>query len=548
VWKRNLLFIGLCLIGAASLAGALLRQDRIRTPDSFRPKHVQRSGLGEVVERVNREFQASWETAGLPSAPRADDLAIARRLSLGLTGTIPSLEEIRALESVSEGQRIEWWVSRLLEDRRYADYVAERLARGYVGTENGPFIVYRRRRFVTWLSDQLHENVPYDQVVRELIDSQGIWTSSPPVNFVTVTINQDEHEQPDPVRLAGRTSRAFLGMRIDCLECHDDNLGTINLGTADDPREGTQADFHQLAAFYSDTSVSLMGIHDEQREYRYTFLYAEEEETIEPEPPFLEELMPASGDRRERLARWVTDPRNGPFARATVNRVWALMFGQPLVQPVDDIPLHGEFPPALETLASDFAEHGFDLRRLIRIIAATDVYQRDSRADFTITREHEKAWAVWPLSRLRPEQVAGALIQSASLKTIDAHAHILMRLARYGQENEFVGRYGDMGEDEFEDRGGTITQRLLMMNGDLVKEKTEDNAISNAATKIAILAADDPAAVEAAYLCTLTRRPTARELQYFVAKLDGTRGAVRTGALEDIYWTLLNSTEFSWNH
>jgi hypothetical protein len=548
VWKRNLLFVGLSLVGAASLAGALLQRERIREPENFRPKQWQRSDLGEVVEQVNREFRASWQARGLRSAPRADDLTIARRLSLGLTGTIPSLEEIRALESVPEGERVQWWVARLVEDRRYADYVAERLARAYVGTENGPFLVFRRRRFVSWLSDQLHENEPYDEVVRKLIDSEGIWTSSPPVNFVTVTIDQDEGGQPDPVRLAGRTSRAFLGMRIDCLECHDDNLGTIDLGTADDPRGGTQADFHELAAFYSGTSVSLMGISEEERDYQYKFLYADEEVAVAPEPPFLDELMPSRGNRRGRLARWVTDPRNKPFARATVNRVWALMFGRPLVQPVDDIPLYGEFPPALETLATDFAENGFDLRRLIQIIAATDVCQIDSRADFEVTPAHEKAWAVMPLSRLRPEQVAGALIQSASLKTIDANAHILMRLARFQQENEFVTRYGDMGEDEFEDRGGTITQRLLMMNGELVKAKTEDNAIANAATKIAILAADDPAAVEAAYLCTLTRRPAATELAHFVAKLNGKRGMERTRTLEDVCWTLLNSTEFSWNH
>jgi hypothetical protein len=548
VWKRNLLFILLCLVGTAVLAGALLRSDRIEAPAGFGPNRLRQTDLGAVVERVDREFQELWLSKGLQHAPRADDLTIARRLSLGLTGTVPSLEEIRALESVPEGDRIDWWVSRLLEDRRYADYVAERLARAYVGAEQGPFLVYRRRRFVSWLSDRLSENVPYDQLVRELINSTGIWTSSPAVNFVTVTIREDEGGQPDPIRLAGRTSRAFLGMRIDCLQCHDDNLGNIELGSADEPRQGTQEDFHRLAAFYSDASVSLLGISDQQQDYRYKFLHAEGEATVEPAPPFLQELVTPGGNRRDQLARWVTHPQNKPFARAAVNRLWALLFGRPLAEPIDDIPLHGPLPPGLETLAADFAAHGFDLRRLIRAIAATEVYRLDSRAEFEVTSTHEAAWAVFPLTRLRPEQVAGALIQSASLKTIDANSHILFRLARFGNENEFVERYGDMGEDEFEDRGGTVTQRLLMMNGELVKGKTQENAITNAATKIALLAPDDAAAVEAAYLCTLSRRPAENELAHFVDRLRSTHGKARTQALEDLCWTLLNSTEFSWNH
>jgi hypothetical protein len=548
IWKRNLLFVSFCALGAGGLAGGLLRTDGVQRPETLSDRTLSTSDVRDVVRRVDAEFRESWRRQGLQPAACADDLTLARRLSLGLTGTVPSLEEIRVLESIPAGERLPWWISRLLEDRRYADYVAERLARACVGTENGPFLVYRRRRFVTWLSDLLHENVPYDRIVHELIAAEGIWTSSPAVNFVSVTVDQTEEDRPDPVRLAGRTSRAFLGMRIDCLQCHDDNLGNINLGTAQDPRSGTQADFHRLAAFYSETEVSLLGIGDQPREYRYKFLNSEHEEIVDPAPPFLADLLSDRGSRRQQLADWITHPENKPFARATVNRVWALLFGRPLVEPIDDIPLYGALPPGLEALAADFVDHHYDLRRLIRAIAATQVFQLDSRAEFVVTERHERHWAVFPLTRLRPEQVAGALIQSASLTTIDAQSHILLRLARFGNENEFVGRYGDRGEDEFEDRGGTVTQRLLMMNGRLVKDKTAENAIVNAATKIAILAPDDAQAVETVYLCTLSRRPSKREREYFVDRLQGTRAAERSRRLEDIQWTLLNSTELSWNH
>jgi hypothetical protein len=244
----------------------------------------------------------------------------------------------------------------------------------------------------------------------------------------------------------------------------------------------------------------------------------------------------------------VTHEQNKPFARAIVNRMWALLFGKPLVEPIDGIPLEGPYPPGLETLADDFVKHGYDLQRLIRVIAATDAYQRDSRADFEVTDRHEDAWAVFPLTRLRPEQVAGSLLQSASLSTIDADSHIIKKLTRFGQENDFVKRYGDMGEDEFDSRGGTIPQRLIMLNGDLVQERTKPAILTNASTRIARLATSDEKAVETSYLTVLTRRPEAAEMAYFCDLLKGSRGDERARRVEDLYWTLLNSSEFSWNH
>lgn len=569
MWKRDLLFVGACLAGVSALAISFLGAgglDRAASPP--RPPDVSGADFQPVVQRVNEEFRKQWASSGLRQADPAAPLTIARRLSLGLTGTAPSLEEIRALESLPAAattqERTQWWLDRLLADRRYADYVAERFARSYVGVENGPFIIYRRRRFVTWLSDRLHEkDVGYDAIVRRLISDSGLWTDSPPVNFITVTSDQNNNNQPDEVRLAARTTRAFLGLRIDCLQCHDNNLPReMLLGPEGTPHDGLQTDFHQLAAFYGQTTSSITGIKDGKGEYLTKYLDAEAETTVEPKVPYAPELWTREGTRREQLARWVTHKENKPFARAAVNRVWALLFGRPLCQPIDDIPLYGyeegderrwwagdsKFPPGLEALAEDFANHGFDIPRLIRTIAATEAFQCDSRADFSITDRHEKEWAVFPLTRLRPEQVAGALIQSSSLKTIDAQSHIFSQLARYQQQNEFVTRYGDTGEDEFTDRGGTIPQRLLLMNGDLMDQRTAAKTFTNASARIASLAPNDEKAVETVYLAVMSRRPCESESRHFSSRLAGKGGAARGAVLEDLFWVLLNSTEFSWNH
>ena len=155
---------------------------------------------------------------------------------------------------------------------------------------------------------------------------------------------------------------------------------------------------------------------------------------------------------------------------------------------------------------------------------------------------------MFPLARLRPEQMAAAVIQASSLKTIDGQAHLLMRVTMFGQTNQFVERYGDLGEDEFTDNGSTIPQRLLMMNGNLVKERTQPNPLVSASTRIATLTSRPEKQVEAAYLAVLTRRPTGEETEHFVARLKDREGRNRQQAMEDVYWTLVNSTEFSWNH
>jgi hypothetical protein len=338
-------------------------------------------------------------------------------------------------------------------------------------------------------------------------------------------------------------------MRIDCLQCHDDRLDKVTLGTPDAPRGGLQQDFHQLAAFFAGVANSGAGIKDDQdKSYRFKFLGDEEERTVSAALPYAEQLRQPDNRLRVQLANWVTSPENKQFGRATVNRIWALVLGRPLVQPIDEVPFYGPFPPGLEALADDFLAHHCDLRRLIRAIVATEAFQRDSRADFDITPEHENAWAVFPLTRLRPEQVAGSVFQASSLSTIDADAHIVQRLTKFGQTTEFVKRYGDMGEDEFIDRGGTIPQRLLLMNGEMVSERTRENFVLNASTRLATLAATNDQAVEAAYLVILNRRPTPREMQHFSCELPPQRGNARNQAMEDLCWILINSTEFSWNH
>jgi hypothetical protein len=562
MWMRHLLFFGLILAGVMAIAATLYPPAVPVRASHFDPAEFENADFRDAVARVNDSFRKKWASETIESAPPASDFVIARRLSLALTGTIPSLQEIRQLEAHEERERVQWWLAGILEDRRYADYVGERLARAYVGTEAGPFLLFRRHRFVSWLSDELMHNRPYDQLVRSVIASDGLWTDKPATNFITVTADQGNRNQPNPERLAARVTRAFLGIRLDCAQCHDHFF-----------EKWKQADFRGLAAFFGQTRIGFVGAYDDREA---TFQLEDRKSgamlTFEPRVPFLADLVSGESDERSRLAAWMTHPRNPYFALEAVNRVWAIMLGRPMTEYVDDVStsvnerlatlrqqmgdgasddallqavLDGD--DALAILARDFIAHKYDLRRLIQVIAAVEPFRAISRPDSEVSDAERRSWAVFPRVHLRPEQVVGSIEQAASLTTIDANSHIIVRLTTTIGINEFVKRYGDTGEDEFNDRGETIPQRLLLMNGDLVDEKTKQ-WLFNAATRIGWLAPDDARAVRSAYLAVLTREPTEKEAAYFEAWLRGTRGEERSERMQDLYWALINAKEFTWNH
>lgn len=523
------------------------------------------SEIRDTVASLDRSFEQAWQEAGVTPASPADDLQVLRRLSLALCGTIPSLEEIRTFESEAAPGRIDRWTVRLLKDNRYADYFAERLGRGFVGSEMGQFIVFRRDRFIDWLRQQLAQNAPYDAVVRQMIRETGLWTDRPATNYVTSAIADGVLDEN---KLAGRTVRAFLGQRIDCAQCHDHPFA-----------EWKQTQFEGLASLFSQTQTSLVGVEDKTAmKYEIEDRKTLKKRVVEPAVPFHPEWLAATGTRRERLAAWVTHPDNRRFERATANRIWGLLFGKPYHAPVDDLPdpPSGSTNPAehdvLDQLGADFREHQYDLRRMIRVIAASRPFRLDSvqvqspsvspkrTAGPSSTDEARSAWAsvdspaswsVFPLTRLRPEQLIGSILQAASLRTIDQNSHLFVRTLRYFQERDFVKEYGDLGENELDDRAGTISQALLRMNGKLASEASEAGPL-NATGRIATFAGAPETCLETCYLVALTRRPIKIEADYFVPQIStadtsGQKGA-RAQTVEDLFWGLFNSPEFSWNH
>lgn len=552
---RRRILAPLVMISAVFLAvlfavGAFKGRGRIR-PERVSLSQYQEPGFVAAVRLVNQEFDAWTERLQVERTGKADNFLVARRISLALIGSGLSLEDIRALETIPQEEQIQWWTNYLLNDRRWADYFAERFSRAIVGTDSGPFLLFRRGRFNTWLSDQFYSGVGYDQIVQKIVASEGLWTDTPQVNFITASMSEENSRKCDPVILTGRVSRTFLAQRIDCLQCHDDFLNQHNFGISDQFVPGEQVHFHELAAFFGGTALPanpFAGIKETGEVYRTKLLGQSEESEMAPQVPFLKELLEANGKPRQRLANWIVHQENFAFQRATVNRVWALLTSRPIVTPVDSIPLDDSVPPILKVLSSDFAENGYDLRRLIRLIVSSDAFQRSSQADFEITPQHELCYAVFPVSQLRPEQVAGSIVQAAKLRSINAGSSILVRLASFGDRQSFLNDFGDKGMDEFENQAVTIPQRLVLMNGSLVTERTTQDIVNNAITRIEQMVSDHEKAIELVFLAVVGRSPSDRESKLAMQQVSGQSGGTRSEALSDLFWALMNSTEFSWNH
>lgn len=546
------------VIGIVILVAAAGR-DPLRRPDRFKETGVSPADVLPATQQLDAWFRDHWREQKVEPAAAANDLQILRRLSLALHGSNPSLQEIREFEQDSRPDRLAAWTRRYLADDRFNSYLAERLARVFVGADDGPFVLFRRDRFTDWLRTQLANGVPFDELVRQMIADTGLWTGRPQTNYVTATVNDGD---VDENKLTGRTVRAFLGQRIDCAQCHDHPF-----------EHWKQSEFEGLAAYFGQVRPGIAGLEDkvvadgEPVEYKVKDRMTLEERTVAPAVPFHTEWLPAEGSRRSQLAAWVTHKDNVRFERAIANRVWGLMFGRSYLEPVDDLPdppVDGKVDP-LAILGKDFRENGYDIRRLIQVIAASEVFRlasddpaddegvdSDEPADSSSGVDGRRqqrivAWAQFPLLRLRPEQVIRSVLQCSIVQTVDQHGSWLFRLIRFVQERDFVKAYGDPGDEELTERGGTIPQRLLLMNGTVSSESLRANGL-NSAGRISGFAGDDASAVEVAYLVCLTRRPSDEEREHFVATLKDKTGDERTSGIEDLFWALYNSTEFSWNH
>jgi hypothetical protein len=552
-----------CAVAVGALMLLVIKAGEIAPLTSPPTRLTAEQRIDKSVSSVNQQLRSHWSREGLEPAELADDLTVYRRLSLALHGTIPSLEEVTAFKADTSTDRIERWLLRMLDDPRFPTYFADRLERVLTGVDPGQFIIFRRDRLRDWLSDQLTMDRPWHEMASDLIAAEGLWTSHAASNFITAAFV--DGEGLDENELAGRTVRAFLGQRIDCAQCHDHPFDSWK-----------QQDFEGLAAFYGQARVTPGGVIDRPLEQGEPTVYKvidpgeEEGRLVEPQVPFNVEWSDREGSRRQQLAAWVVHPDNRRFERAISNRIWGLMFGRAWYDPVDDLAHPDEdVDDLLDVIGREFRRHNGSLKFLIRTIALSDAFRLRSDvswADDDLYSQMSQEWAVFPLVRLRPEQMIGSMYQAGRIRTTDQASHLFVRFGKFTNENDFLKEYGDATDDELLQQSGTIPQALLRMNGKFTRGLTETGAFS-AAGQIMRYSGDKEAVVENCFLACLTRLPSTEESEFFVQQLQVAERANENAAespdnsfdasaedersrnevVRDLYWVLFNSPDFSWN-
>jgi hypothetical protein len=519
----------------------------------------------------------------IPPSPLADDPTFIRRAFLDTIGTLPTPEEVRAFAADADPDKRTKLIEALLERPEYVDYWALQL---------GDLLQNRKERdhdvrgtkgvraMHAWLREQVASNRPWDELAREVLTATGGSDEHPQIGYYIVTVG--EKRNADQSEVVASVAQAFLGTRIGCAQCHNHPL-----------EKYTQDDYYHFAAYFAPlrlkredskkgpTVLSVASVVGEERGRRrrnQDNQPAEKIGVVQPrtgkflEPQALDgtpcEVAPGD-DPRVKLAAWMTDPTNEYFPGAMVNRVWRHYMGVGLVEPVDD--LRASNPPSnpalWKALVDEFVAHKYDLKHLMRMILNSRVYQL--RSATLAGNETDPRFYSHYYARRLPAEVLLDAISQATGRPEEFKGYPLgvraIQLPDPGLESYFLTQFGRserVTACACERRGEvTIGQLLQLQNGSGVIEKIkhDEGRLAQLMETHTIAPAGRPglaAAIDAApgdepiidelFLATLCRQPTPDELSAVMSALatDNEREEV----FRDLFWALLNSKEFAFNH
>jgi hypothetical protein len=509
-----------------------------------------------LARRIDHHIDAALAAARAVPAPRAGDAEFVRRVYLDLAGRIPAVAEVRAFLDDTRPDKRERLIAALLEGPRYVTHFT-RVWRALLLPEASTNfqVSFQAGPFEAWLRKQVARNAGYDALVRDLLTMPigqdvarrafGGAGEPTPISFYIA-------KEVKPENLAAAVARTFLGFRLECAQCH-------NHPFADWKRD----QFWGFAAFFAGLQ--------RQGNPEFPFPGREVPDRRELTIPGTERVVQAAfpdgtepkwkfkQSARAALADWVTAPDNPYFARATANRLWALFFGTGLIDPVDDMvgsDRTASHPELLDELAQQFIAHKFDLKYLLRALALSETYQRTGARTHP-SQDEPQLFARMALRGLTPEQLFDSIAEATGFQENNGGNP---RNAFFGDSARarFLTLFADR-HDKSTEHQTSILQALALMNGQVTVAATD---LERSITLSAIADApfmDTPARIEALYLATLSRKPSARERERCIAYVDKGgddepstkwlgREKRQQRALSDVFWALLNSGEFMLNH
>jgi Protein of unknown function (DUF1549)/Protein of unknown function (DUF1553) len=487
-----------------------------------------------LAARIDRHLATRFTAARIQPAPIADDAEFLRRVYLDLTGRVPRAADVHEFLADRSPNRRAQLIDRLLEEPRHSVHQANVWRADLL-----PEIAADRQAalfqvgFQNWFIERFRAGTPYDRMVRELIavpipvGSDGAPVLRDPERSNALAFIAAKDGKPE--NLAAAVGRSFLGLRLECAQCHDHPFASW-----------TQRQFWSQSAFFA-------GLR--QRGGRFA--------PVTESPDRRELAMPGKNrmvraafldgrkttfsngqSSRIALAEWVTAPDNPYFARATVNKVWAQLFGIGLVDPVDDF--RDDNPPSAPELLDDltraFVDSGYDLSYLLRAICRSQAYQRTSARTHS-SQDGTNLPARMGVKAMTAEQFIDSLALVTGYRDdSDGGASRRQFLTRFALT-------GPAGEPET-----SVQQALTLLNGRFVAWATDPERCPTLLAITQTPGLSTTERIDALVITTLGRKPTPRERSRFEKHVRGVDSARESERLADVFWVLLNCSEFRLNH
>jgi hypothetical protein len=479
--------------------------------------------------------------------PKVDDGTFLRRVWIDLAGHVPPALAVREFLNDKDPEKRAVMVDRLLSSEDFGDHWGRVLAIWTTAERPISRDTYDGRVLHEFLRQQLKNGVPYDRIVRELIVGTGASDASGPANFLL-------RYEADAPRLAGAVGKNLLGITIQCAQCHDHPFARWK----EEDFWGFAAAFARVRKMESEADDNLKAIVEARRgelmrpDPATTDASKDEGEDEEAEetgpkkiavrPRFLDGKPILGPDRRAALAGWVVARDNPLFARNLVNRVWEQLFGKALVPNLDNPTAKADSLPVLTLLADDFAANNYDLRHLLRTVVLSKTYNQPSSP-------HARPRWCRPSARpMSVDQLHASIAQATGhdgvpdefrdtpfLAANDAHA----AEPAVADEGEPTEDAPDSAAEALGERSLTLQRALVLLNGEFVHEASRSAARVSHAT---LGRTNDAARIEWACLATVGRKPLDEELGVLRPLLNHPNG------LEDVYWVLINTSEFQGIH
>jgi hypothetical protein len=492
------------------------------------PKVAENNYIDTLVHNKLKKLRIS------PSELCSDE-AFLRRVYIDVIGTLPSPEEYRRfIESKAPNKR-DLVVDELLGRREFVELWVMKWAE-LLQMRSSQQVSYKATLlYYNWLQDKIARNVPMDQMVQDLLGATGGTFKNPATNYY--------QNETDTLKIAENVAQVFMGMRIQCSQCHNHPFDRWKMD-----------DYYGFAAFFS--QIGRKGTDDPREIIVFNSGGGEVNHPIGGrvmKPKFLGAAEPdvQGKDRRQVLAKWLASPENPYFASNLANIVWAHFFGMGIIHEVDDVRVSNppSNPELLQELGKRFTEYKYDFKKLVRDICTSRTYQLATQTNES-NQGDSRNFSHATIRRIRAESFLDCISQVTETKNkfpglpLGARA---VQIADGSVSNYFLTTFGRAARETVcacEVRlEPTLSQSLHLLNGETSTQRIQSGDLVGKR-----LAAKKQLGeiVEELYVRSLSRKPTTEEQKRLEAAVSAEKDKKK--ALEDVFWALLNSREFMFNH